>query len=712
MTTECDQDPSGLSASLPDPAGELAALRRQLGRAELARRTLRACQEAVRQARDEISLLTAVCRLAVGHGYRLAWAGLRQEDPEHRVRPVASAGFTPGYVDSLSITWDDTALGQGPTGTAIRTDRPTICRDIATDPTFAPWRQAALDHGYGSSIALPLRHQGQVLGALNVYAAVPDAFDSFEVSLLEDLADLVALGLAALRQKEVTRRAQEDWRTVFETTGHPILILDRHQRILAANRAAQETLGFAEAAMLGQRCHHLFHGSNEPPAGCPFLAMTRTDGFASAELAIETRGGFHLISCTPLFDHQGQLDRVIHISTDISERKRAEEERQRLQAQLYQSQKMESIGQLAGGVAHDFNNLLTAIIGYGELSLERLPAGDPQRADLEEILAAAGRAAQLTRSLLAFSRKQELHPQPVDLGELVRRLEKFLVRIIGEDIRLATRLTLEPLPILADPTQMDQVLLNLAANARDAMPRGGQLTITTGVVLVDPPEAARQDLPQAGPHALLSVTDNGAGMDAATRARIFEPFFTTKGKDQGTGLGLAIVYGIVRQHQGAIEVASEPGAGTSFRILLPLGQPAPAGKAIAKPAPLAAYAGGETILVVEDDAAVRKLTRRVLEEGGYRVLEAADGSAGLACFQARHQDIDLLLLDVVMPGMNGWEMLAEAKAIDPQVRFLFTSGYPADHIHDRGILGDGVSFLPKPVSPMDLLRRIRQLLDS
>jgi len=388
-----------------------------------------------------------------------------------------------------------------------------------------------------------------------------------------------------------------------------------------------------------------------------------------------------------------------------------EEEKEHLEALLRQAQKMEAIGQLAGGVAHDFNNILCAIIGFGTLLEMGMTKDDPSRRHLEQILSAADRATNLTQGLLTFSRKQILNPHPANLNTIVQRIEKMLKRLITEDIELQLFLSEQEPNVLVDTGQIDQVLLNLATNARDAMPNGGLLTITTEVA--NPPADILADtaaLPTTR-YALLTVTDSGSGMEQETREKIFEPFFTTKDVGKGTGLGLSMVYGIVKQHKGHILVNSEAGKGTSFLIYLPL-TPKENFPPEHSDLPSQPVAGTETLLVVEDNPEVLNLNRTVLETFGYRIIEAVDGEDAVEQFSRHQQEIDLIIMDVVMPKMNGRRAYMEIAKIRPEVKVLFMSGYTADIVLEKGITADDFNFIHKPVTPMELLRRIRELLDS
>jgi len=401
---------------------------------------------------------------------------------------------------------------------------------------------------------------------------------------------------------------------------------------------------------------------------------------------------------------------VKDLKKEIVERQRAEAERKLLQAQLLQAQKMESIGRLAGGVAHDFNNILTAILSYAELSLMKLPEHDPLRGHLISIQEASEKAATLTHQLLAFSRRQVLEMKVVDLNDVIRGLAKMLTRMIGEDMPLEVRTGATASFVRADEGQIEQVLMNLAVNARDAMPSGGRLVIETADTNPDDAVLKSQGVADPGQYAMLTVTDSGAGMSNEVRERIFEPFFTTKELGRGTGLGLATVYGIVKQHGGHIIVDSEPGKGTIFRILLPL-TAGPGLQQAAEPSgPLPE--GTETLLVVEDDELVRDLIDEVLSPLGYRVLSTASGDEALKTSDSFPRHVDLLLTDVVMPGMNGRQLAEVMRTRRPGIKVLFMSGYTQDALSTQGILEPGVALIHKPLRPRMLARQIRQVLDS
>ena len=407
----------------------------------------------------------------------------------------------------------------------------------------------------------------------------------------------------------------------------------------------------------------------------------------------------------------GKCIRLHGTFQDISELKHAVEEQMEMRVQFEQAQKLESIGQLAGGVAHDFNNMLNVIIGYGELALENLSKMDLLHGYVEEILGAGRRSAALTRQLLAFSRKQTLQPEVLDLNHIISNLEKMLKRLIGEDIELTALLAEDLDRVEVDPGQIEQVIMNLAVNARDAMVRGGKLTIETRTVSLDEDYAKKHVGVVPGKHVLLAMTDTGAGMDETTRKRIFEPFFTTKEKDKGTGLGLSTVYGIVKQSKGSIWVYSEPGQGTTFKVYLPC---TTTGAATRKEMERGeeTEGSGEMVLVVEDEPALRKLCSALLKKLNYRVKSAADGGEALLLVEGKKVRPDLVITDVVMPQMSGKVLVDRLRKTLPHIKVLYMSGYTDDTIVHHGILDAGTPFIQKPFNVHDLSKRIRELLPA
>ncbi len=504
--------------------------------------------------------------------------------------------------------------------------------------------------------------------------------------------------------------------------------LAESERVFAAS-FAEAPIGMAHTSLEGQllrvnRCLCEFLGySPEELMAISFMAITHPDDVEQDTREMERliSGGVtkyvrekryrhkngHFVSATLTAvlhrDEKGAPKYFISTIADVTERIR-------LEGQLRQGQKMEAIGRLAGGIAHDFNNLLTVIIGYADLLFEQIPPGTSMYADLAEIRQAAASATGLTRQLLAFSRKQILQPQVLDLNGIVARMNGLLRRLIGEDISLRTRLATPLDRVRADPGQIEQIIMNLALNARDAMPGGGTLTIETANVELDAPWLVRNADAVAGPHVMLAISDTGIGMDPSVQAHLFEPFFTTKERVQGTGLGLATVYGIVKQSGGSIFVYSERGHGTVFKILLPRTEQLAESPNAAPPASRAL--GTETILLVEDQPEVRAVTRDTLARQGYDVLEGGNGAEALALAENHRGDIHLLLTDVVMPGMSGRELAQRLQTMRPALRVIYTSGYTDDTIVHHEILDPGITFIQKPFAPNALLRTIRGVLDA
>ncbi len=524
------------------------------------------------------------------------------------------------------------------------------------------------------------------------------------------------------RSEEELARLARQHELILHAADEGIFGVDRQGIITFANPAAARMAGWSREELIGQFQHDVLRpaAADQPtPAWEESLihAVLQDGQTRHLEEGRFTRqdGSLFPVRCTcaPMHEQDVLVGAVVTYR-DISEVKQAREALRRSEEQLRQAQKMEAIGQLAGGVAHDFNNLLTIITGYSDLLLGGvLEPSHPARESVQEVLKAAHRAGTLTRQLLAFSRRQVMAPQLLALNSVVQDMDKMLRRLIGEDIQLSSTLSPDLDPVRADPGQIEQVLLNLVVNARDAMPQGGNLTIETANVVLDETYVRMHPGIRPGRFVMLAVTDTGCGMDEATQARIFEPFFTTKEVGKGTGLGLATVYGIVKQSQGSIYVYSEPGRGTSFKIYLPRAEEtAVAAPRPAVAPPLARTGGHETLLVVEDDDAVRALTRTVLRNHSYDVIEAIDPDDALR-WVAEHDDpIHLLVTDVVMPGMSGRVLAERLTALRSDLKVLYVSGYTDDSVVRHGLLEAEVAFLQKPFSPDALARKVREVLDQ
>jgi PAS domain S-box-containing protein len=500
--------------------------------------------------------------------------------------------------------------------------------------------------------------------------------------------------------EEALRATNETLQALIDASPLSIIAVDREERVTLWSRGAERIFGWTAAETLGGPLPFDREELAEENELLLSAGPAETTGLESTRQRKDGSAVDLASYYAPLRDAGGQRVGMLMISADVTERKA-------LAAQLLHSQRMEAVGRLAGGIAHDFNNLLTAIRGYADFLREGLPEGSSMRRDAEEISRAGERASALVRHLLAFSRAQMLRPEVLDLNDVVRDTETMLSRLIGEDIDLVIELEDAVAPVSADTGQLEQTIINLAVNAREAMPDGGTLTIRTANVLVGEREARRLEL-EPGAYVRLSTEDTGIGMDESTRLRAFEPFFTTKA--QGTGLGLSTVYGIVTQSGGQIEAESKQGQGTIFSVYLPAVS-AEVREPAASPPTIGLGRASETVLLVEDEAVVRNLARRVLRDSGYRVIEARSGEEALRLAGEHADRIDLLLTDVVMPGMNGRELADRLGEIRPGTRVVFMSGYTEDVILKRGVSGD-LAFLAKPFTPPMLARSVREALDA
>jgi len=521
------------------------------------------------------------------------------------------------------------------------------------------------------------------------------------VSML-DISERKRAEEALLTSEIKFRKLSRQFNALLDTLPDTITLLAPDLKIVWGNKNTYANLHKDPADLIGGFCYALRHKKTAPCDPCPVMKSFRT-GEPAMEITRTPEDKTWELRTIPLRE-DGRVVNVIEVGRDITEHRKLEE-------QLRHAVKMESIGTLAGGIAHDFNNILTAIIGYGEVALLKMSEDDPVRQNIKSMLEGAERAAYLTKGLLTFSRKQVINKSPVDLQAVIKRLEQFLARIIGEDIEFKTTASDGTITVLADAHQLEQVLMNLATNARDAMPRGGAFTVTLERIRLDERFIATHGYGKQGEYGMITAADTGMGMAETVRQRIFEPFFTTKEVGKGTGLGLSIIYAIIKQHEGYINVYSEPGIGTTFRIYLPASTTGPVGeqKSVAEALP---RRGSETILLAEDDESLRMLDISLLEEFGYTVIAAIDGKDAVKKFVENMDEIHLLLFDLVMPRKSGKAAYDDIRKLRSDLPVIFMSGYAPDFIRQRELAGDSHMLVTKPVSPMHLLHVIRKVLEE
>ncbi len=743
----------------------------RLHRANRALRAISHCNQALIHATDEPSLLKQICRVIVEDGgYRLAWVAFARASG---VVAAAQWGRDDGYIADSVQVWDRLRTEPGAVREFLETGQTRVTRDYLTDEFAADWREHAVQRGIRSSATFALREDDRTFGALMIYSDQPGAFDDQEMALLSEMAEDLAYGIQALRTRTRRMLAEEAMRAANERYARQesaLAVLTRLQvstpeQFVPALQSVTEVVANAlelDRASVwrqdaGDRlvCEDVFeraqnrHGRAVDVTGDVvkdfWASLSAADLIAAPDAATDPRlgefargymktAGVKSFISVPIRGH-GDLVATLSCATIGVERKWtpdeqtflvavanlvasmfAQLERHRLEAQLRQATKLEGIGQLAGGVAHDFNNVLTVILGKAGQIIddERLPAD--LRDSAEDVVHSAERAANLTRQLLAFSRRQAMQVRDHDLNAVIRNVARLLDRILGEDMELDLVLFDEPIFVRADAGMLDQVVLNLAVNPRDAMRGGGRLTIRTALVEVDSQATGHVSRP-SGPYARLQVADSGTGIAQEHLAHIFEPFFTTKDVGKGTGLGLATTYGIVQQHNGWIEVDSEVGRGTTFSIYLP-SFTQPEEKPSLAPGPRSAIVpraavGRESILVVEDEEDVRSLIVDALLGFGYRVLEATSGPEALAEWAQHGESIDLLITDMVMPGgMNGLDLVSRVKQDRPALKVIYISGYLADVSRDDLTQSEGVTYLAKPFTLPTLARIVREALDS
>ena len=617
--------------------------------------------------------------------------------------PATGMFHFPFFVDQFDQAPPPQRVGKSCTAHVYRTGQAMLIPQRTFDLLAEEGKVELVGTPSPSWLGVPLRTPAATIGVLVVqHYEDENAYTERDQEFLGSVGGQIALAIERKRSEEKVRESEARLRVLVEQLPAVLWTVDRGLRFTSALGAGFARLKIKPDELVGMSLLDYFETADQ--TFLPIAAHRRSVAGEPMTFHVEWKSGSYACHVEPLRDSDGQVSGAICMSLDITDRKQLEE-------QLRQAQKMEAVGRLAGGIAHDFNNLLMVIQGYSDLLVERLPDGDPLRRNAEQIQMASQRASSLTRQLLAFSRKQMLAPKILNVQSVVAEMEKILRRLIGEDVQLETSSAPDLGLIKADRSQIEQVILNLAVNARDAMPQGGRLTIETANVELDASYSHPPAVLSPGRYVMLAVTDNGCGMDAETQAHVFEPFFTTKEKGKGTGLGLATVYGVVKQSGGYVWVYSEPGRGTSFKIYLPRIEETavPAGRD-SKSEMQIPERGSETILLVEDEKGVRELAREYLASSGYTVIEAEDGHTALELAAMHVGPIHLLLTDVVMPGISGRELAERVSQIRPGIKIIYMSGYTDQAVVHHGILRNDAVLLQKPFTLMTLAAKLREML--
>ena len=657
-------------------------------------------------------LTQQVCQAAVDRGgFLLTWIGVADQQ-NFQVKPIASAGNAYDYINGLIIYTDDRPEGLGPTGTAIREGRPYICNDYFADPRTLPWRKKAEQAGIMASAAFPFTLAGNQYGVFSIYGSEVNFFQKKEIALLEEVAMNISFGLDHLQQELLRKKAEDDLeksRSLLRATARKAKMggweIDLQTRKLIWTEQLyiiyevepdfkptfNSVLNFCDAESKPLLAKSFRRASN---TGDPFdLQLTIITAKKNVRIV-------HVVGVANFQD--GKPVKVSGTFQDITVQRRLEE-------QLRQSLKMESIGRLAGGVAHDFNNKLSVILGYAEMLKMKYPDNQELQDELSEITKAAEHSRDTTRQLLAFSRQQLHSPTTVNLNKIIEETQRTLPRLIGEDIAIKFELAPGLWMVRIDPTQVDQIIMNLVVNSRDAMPKGGQLTLSTANTAVDANYCLEHLDAKSGEYVQMTIADTGHGIDRETLKHIFEPFFTTKEVGKGTGLGLSTIYGIVTQNGGFISVVSDPGDGTRFNIFLPR----LAEEAIVQPQVVSKLPKGSgIILIVEDDISLSAMLKTMLQHIGYTVLSTASPQEAITLCSDKATRIDLMLIDVVMPGMNGKEMMDIITPVRPDIKSIFMSGYSSDILSQMGIKEGSASFIQKPFKLNVLNEKIVEVMNN
>jgi PAS domain S-box-containing protein len=618
--------------------------------------------------------------------------------------PVAGMFSFPFFVDQFDQPPSPQKLGRGCCDLVFRTGQAMLISPQRVKELMAEGVIDLIGTPSRSWLGVPLRTPSMKIGVLAVqHYERENAYTERDLEFLSSIGGQIAMAIERKRAEEKLRESETRSRVLIEQIPAVLWTVDNNLRFTSMLGAGLARLGLKPNELVGTSLPAYFETDDKTFP--PLAAHSRAIAGEPATFHVEWKEGSYACHVEPLRSMAGEVQGAVCMALDVTDRKQ-------LEAQFRQAQKMEAIGRLAGGIAHDFNNLLMVIQGYADLLADRLAPGNPLRRNAEQIQAAAQRAAGLTQQLLAFSRKQMLAPKILSIHSVVSDMESILRRLIGEDIVLRVSSSPDTWVVRADRSQIEQVIMNLAVNARDAMPHGGRLTIETANVHLDGSLAHAPAVFEPGKYVMLAVTDNGSGMDQQTQSHIFEPFFTTKEKGKGTGLGLSTVYGVVKQSGGYIWVYSEPGIGTTFKIYLPCAEEEKASAERPRSdTDRAATQGSEVVLLVEDENGVRELAREFLQINGYTVIEAPDGATALDLVAHHPQKIHLLMTDVVMPGMSGRQLADRMLELRPDMKVLFMSGYTDQAVVHQGILDPDAVLLQKPFTMAALCSKLREILD-
>ncbi len=657
------------------------------------------------------SLFEGVCEALVSlAGFKMVWIGL-DNPTTHEVAVVAQFGDTDGYLQHIKVRSDDTPEGRGPGGLAIRHGRPVVMNDFLHDTGAKPWHEAARRAGLAANATFPIFQGGKAIGHLSLYSGEPHFFGTPEVGLMEKVANQLSFALEHLEEQAERARAEERFTTIFDASpAATSLTRVSDGTYVVVNAAFERILGYAASEVIGHTAEELGLWA-EPDQRSRYLEnLKQLPGAQEWVTVLRTRSGHEVraLYTSAVVDIHGEMF-VLSQFLDVTRSHQVEAERDRLRTELYQSQKMEAIGLLAGGVAHDLNNVLGAILAHAEIMERKLPTDSPLIHHVRQTVKAVERSHGIVHQLLAFSRKLPTAPILLDLNDQISQFLRTLAPLLGEQIHIQWSPQPELPKVTFDPNLLDQVVMNLLVNARDAMPKGGRIDLSTRTISAQDSATTPALKGRGRLHVCITCRDTGLGMDEATKGRIFEPFFTTKPLNKGTGLGLSTVFGIVEQAGGALEVESEPGQGAEFRIYLPAELGALPLAAQAESAP--GFSRSLRILLVEDSEILRTALAEGLRMHGQQVLALESPRQALEHFMREKGGFDVLITDVVMPELSGLDLLDRIRALQPGQKAILISGYAPDELEERLRMDPAVHFLRKPFSSPALLNLLKKIAD-